>query len=222
MGQTRLFQPHQSREETCANEGGQRHVGGRQAGMRQDGRQEGKQEDRHHGNQISEVLPAPRINHQGRDPEERKDSQAGQRQVAIIVVVAVEDERAFLVHVGGSRRPAARQVRSQGGGYARQRRMLRLVMVDALVQPLHSAGDVRRLIDSMVENRVGCHDAQGSQRNEDEKRQNGVPLKPGNDRTERRRLGYRGDLFFLLFGHVKDQYRRDAQRRARQARKVIR
>ena len=179
--------------------------------MRQDGRQEGKQKNRRHGHQVSAIFPAPRISHQGRNPEEGKNSQAGQCQVSIIVL-AGQDEHPFLVHVLGSGRTAARQVRSSGGGHARQRRMLRLVMIDALVQPLHSAGDVRRLVDGMVEDRVGRDDAQGSQRNQDERRQKRVSLKPEQGGIERRRTGFPGgllwfELFLPPFGHVKEQYR---------------
>jgi len=78
----------------------------RPACARMGGRKVNKK-NRRHRNQTSEVLPAPRINHQSGNPEEWKDSQAGQRQVPIVVVVAVEDERPFLVHVAGPRRPAA-------------------------------------------------------------------------------------------------------------------
>jgi hypothetical protein len=44
--------------------------------------------------------------------------------------------------------------------------MLVLIFVDVLIQPLHAAGDVRRFIGSVVEDRVGSGDPQRANQNQ--------------------------------------------------------
>ena len=158
------LRPAERRDVRRPQESGERHIGSGQAGVRQDGRKkaEKKQRDRRHCRAV--VALAPHVDHQAGHPEEWQDSQPRQGEREIVVVVAAENARAFdrFRFQPRSRRPLrpdSQQVRPQRRRHARQRRMLRFVKVDVLVQPLHAAGDMGRLVGGVVEDRVGGGDA---------------------------------------------------------------
>jgi len=58
------------------------------------------------------------------------------------------------------------QIGAQGRCHSRQWRMLRLPLVDAFVQPLHTAGNVGGFVVGVVEDRVGGDNADGCQQDQ--------------------------------------------------------
>ena len=78
--------------------------------------------------------------------------------------VTVKDIDAFLVPVGLVGGATSRQERSEGPGDTCQRRVLGLVGIDALVQPLHAGGNVARFVGGVIEDRVSSGDAQRGKR----------------------------------------------------------
>ena len=73
----------------------------------------------------------------------------------------VENGQALAEHLPafGLLDPSSEEVRSQRAGYTRERRVLRFVAINAFVEPLHAACDMRRFIIGMAEDVVGGHDA---------------------------------------------------------------
>ena len=90
----------------------------------------------------------------------------GPEEAKIVVAISVQQRVALNRHVllmVGSR---AREVRAERHHHAGQRRVLRFVLVNSLVQPLHAAGNVSRFIGSVIEHRVRDSDSYGGQQNQ--------------------------------------------------------
>src|SRR5579872_6497516 len=121
--------------------------------MGQDGRDHGEDQDCNNGASRFHDPLSPQKYHPAAQPEERQIADAGERETLVIVVSAVKNFSTgskHLVLCGGT--PAI-QVWSDGCHDARQGRMLRLITVDMLVQPLDAAREVGWLVRGVVEDR---------------------------------------------------------------------
>ena len=131
------------------------------------------------------IPPAPGVDRPAGDPEEGKysESRGGQGR---IVIVAVEDGDPFLGHrqelLGvGALAAKSQEIGAERRGDPRQRRMLRLPPVYALVQPLHAASDVGRLVGSMTEDRVSRYNPQRTEDNQRDGQQAASPFQKSGD-----------------------------------------
>src|ERR1019366_3142341 len=112
------------------------------------------------------------------------------------------------VHIGRILAPGAQQIGAQGCGHSRQRRMLRLPLVDALVQPLHAAGDVGWFVVGVAKNAVsgdntdGCYQDQGHGDGPAMPFQK--PLAGQGHRDRSRRHRGRSTALLLLYGHCSE------------------
>lgn len=141
--------------------------------MREDGREKGKQKHGDQGHRLAQTGFGSRVQDETGDPEEGKNGQPGECQIAFVVPVAVKDVDAFLVPVGLVGGAAAHQEWPEGHGDTGQRRVLGLVSIEALVEPLHADGNVARFVGGVVEDGVSRGNAQrgeSEQAHEDEGR----------------------------------------------------
>ena len=195
---TRLLEPHQAGYEAGGEHSAKRHVVGRQARMGEDGREKGIEK---HGDQryrLAQTGPGCGVQDEASDPEEGENGQAGECQIAFVVPVAVQDRGAFLVHVGLVGGAATHQEWAESHGDAGQRGVMGFVSIDALVEPLHAAGNVRRFVDGVVEDGVSRDDAQGSESEQAEEDEGRVLLDPlGGRRTRLRRRRVLQAVVFL-------------------------
>jgi hypothetical protein len=159
--------------------------------MSQQGRNHGKDQDRHHARAGSEHSAAPQEHHPASEPEERQVSGSRQGQAAIIVAraAAIQNGVAFDGHVALLVAVHSGQVGRQRHHDAGQRGMLGFVVINALIEPLHSACDVRGFVGGVVEHRVGERDADGSEQDQPDNHRDGTPLQEIFYSRENRRLG---------------------------------
>jgi hypothetical protein len=84
----------------------------------------------------------------------------------------IRDQRPSLVlEIGDTARTRAVQIRQQRDHRARQRRMLRLELVDVICDILHAAGDMRRLVPGGGEDVVGGDNARATDRQKKQRHQ---------------------------------------------------
>lgn len=136
--------------------------------MRQDRRQKAKEEERDHSGGARGIAARPEVDGEAANPVKRQDAEACEADGFVVTAVVEEDAYAFVSHrvdidAGRILRADAHEVGAKTRSHARQRRVLRLPGVNALIEPFHATSEVRGLVEGVAEYGIGGYDADGSE-----------------------------------------------------------
>ena len=97
------------------------------------------------------------------------------------MVIAIQNRGAFVKHGQSACRvgalgPYSEEEGAEGGGHARERRVVGFPAIDALVEPLHTASDMRGLVRGVVEDGVSGNDAGGRDEHEGDGKEERPPI----------------------------------------------